>query len=94
MSGLLTHDQAAERIGVCAKTLRQFRKQGLIRYIALTGRKIAYRPEDCDAFIESRATFDVPCQPTQRRRGRQLRSSANVVSFMARRQERQAARGR
>ena len=91
---LLTHDQAAARIGVCAKTLRQFRKQGLIRYVAVTERKIFYRPEDCDAFLESRVKVDIPAQPTLRRRGRQLRQDANVVSFSARRQERLAARGR
>jgi hypothetical protein len=91
---LLTHDQAAARIGVCAKTLRQFRKQGLIRYVAVTGRLIKYRPEDCDAFIESRVTVDIPSEPTHRRRSNRLRNATNVVSFTARRQERQAARGR
>jgi predicted site-specific integrase-resolvase len=93
MTDLLTHDQAAERIGVCAKTLRQFRKQGLIRYIAVTRRKISYRAEDVEAFIESRATVDVPNLPTERRR-RQLRQPPNVISFTARRQERMAAQGR
>jgi excisionase family DNA binding protein len=93
VTSLLTHDQAAVRIGVCAKTLRQLRKQGLIRYVAVTGRKILYRPEDCDAFLESRVTVDVPSKPTHRR-GRRLRSEQNVISFTARRQERMAARGR
>jgi predicted site-specific integrase-resolvase len=93
VTALLTHEQAAERIGVCAKTLRQFRKQGLIRYVAVTHRKIFYRPEDCDAFLESRITLDVPKLPTERRR-RQLRQSQNVISFSARRQERMAAQGR
>jgi excisionase family DNA binding protein len=94
VTALLTHDQAAARIGVCAKTLRQLRKQGMIRYVAVTGRKIFYRPEDCDAFLESRVTVDVPAEPTHRRRGKRLRNGGNVVSFMDRRRERQAAGGR
>lgn len=93
MTELLTHTDAAARIGVCAKTLRQLRKQGLIRYVAVTARLIKYRPEDCDAYLESRVTIDVPTEPTHRRRSR-LRNAPNVVSFTARRQERQAARGR
>jgi hypothetical protein len=91
---LLTHDEAAARIGVCAKTLRQLRKQGAIRYVAVTARLIKYRPEDCDAFLESRVTVDVPAEPTHRRRGKRLRSAGNVVSFSARREQRIAARGR
>jgi excisionase family DNA binding protein len=94
VSALLTHDEAAARIGVCAKTLRQLRKQGLVRYVAVTGRLIKYRPEDCDAFLESRLTVDVPAEPAHRRRGKRLRNAPNVVSFTARRQERLAARGR
>lgn len=92
---LLTHDEAAARIRVCSKTLRSLRRQGLIRYVAVSARKIFYRPEDCDAYLESCARFDVPQAPTQRRgAGRRLRAEANVVSFTARRQERIAARGR
>lgn len=92
---LLTHEEAAARIRVCTKTLRQIRQQGLIRYVAVSARKIFYRPEDCDAYLESQARFDVPSGPTKRRgAGKRLRSEANVVSFTARRQERLAARGR
>jgi hypothetical protein len=97
VTDLLTHDQAAQRIGVCAKTLRQIRKQGLIRYVAVTQRLIKYRPEDCDAFVESRVKLDVPAEPTHQhrpRRGKRLSAGPNVVSFTARRQERLAARGR
>lgn len=93
MSDLLTHDQAAARLRVCPKTLRQLRQQGLIRYVAVTQRKIFYRPEDCDAYLESRVRVDVPAEPTRRRGLHRLRTGPNVVSFTARRQERLAGRG-
>ena len=93
MSGLLSHEEAAARLRVCSKTLRAIRQRGLIRYVAVTPRKIFYRPEDCDAYLESCVTADV-YRPTNRRNGPKLSRSANVVSFMARRQERLAAKER
>lgn len=93
MNDLLTPDEAAARVRVCTKTLRQLRQQGLIRYVQVSPRKIFYRPEDCDAYLENCSTFAVPSMPTKRRRHR-LRNEQNVVSFTARRQERLAARGR
>lgn len=94
MTDLLTHDQAAARLRVCAKTLRQLRQQGLIRYVAVSARKIFYRPEDCDAYLASCERVDVPQAPTRRRSSSRLRSGANVVSFTARRQDRLAGGGR
>lgn len=94
MPDLLSHDQAAARLHVCAKTLRRIRQKGLIRYVAVTERKIFYRPEDCDAYLASCERVAVPIEPTKRRGGSRLRNEANVVSFTARRQERLAARGR
>jgi hypothetical protein len=93
MRGLLTPDEAAAHLRVCVKTLRQLRQAGLIRYVAVTPRKIFYRPEDCDAYLESCAKVETS-SPTHRRRAQRLRADTNVVSFSARRQERQAARGR
>jgi hypothetical protein len=94
LSALLTHDEAAARIRVCAKTLRRIRQKGLIRYVAVTERKIFYRPEDCDAYLASCERVAVPIEPTKRRGpSRRLRNEQNVVSFTARRQERLAARG-
>lgn len=91
---LLAPEEAADRISVCTKTLRRLRAQGLIRYVAVTERKIMYRPEDCDAFLESRVRMEPPSEPTRRRSARRLRSEGNVVSFLAGRRERMAARGR
>jgi excisionase family DNA binding protein len=82
---LLTHEEAADRIGVCAKTLRQLRKQGLIRYVAVTGRLIKYRPEDIEAFIESRGRVDVPAaRPRHAVRPVGIRRSGNIVPFSVR----------
>lgn len=90
---LLTPDEAAAYIRVCPKTLRSIRQRGLIRYVAVTPRKILYRPEDCDAYLESCVKTDV-YQPTERRKQPKLRASGNVHSFMAHRRERIAGRGR
>jgi hypothetical protein len=87
---LLTEAEAARRLRVCTKTLRGFRKNGLIRYVALTGRKILYRPEDCDAFVDAKSKTDDPIEhPQPRPRARPARGKAgNVVSFTAMRRER------
>jgi hypothetical protein len=57
---LLTSDQAAAEIGVAERTLRKLRKNGLIRYVAVTERKIMYREEDCVAYLEARVRQDEP----------------------------------
>lgn len=90
MTALLTPEQAAERIRVCVKTLRRLRQEGAIRYVAVTSRKILYRPEDCDDFLASRVTTAVVTLFTQRRSAKRVARTGNVASFTARRQERQA----
>lgn len=91
-SELLSHDEAAAHIHVCARTLRSLRQQGLIPYVAVTARKKLYRREDLDAYLASQVRTEVYA-PTSHRRGNRLRKAPNVVSFTARRQERMAARG-
>jgi hypothetical protein len=49
---------------VCEKTLRSLRKQGLIRYVEVSPRKIFYRPEDCDAYLATCVRLDIPDIPT------------------------------
>lgn len=82
---LLTEKEAADRLLVGPRTLRKLRQAGQIRYVALTGRKIGYRPEDCLAFIESRTKQEAPAS-TPRHRGRAAgnRSSGNIVPFSVR----------
>jgi hypothetical protein len=81
---LLTPEEAAKRIGVCVKTLRQIRNEGAIPYVAVTARKHFYRPEDCDAFLASRVTTVQPLRPT--RRVTRPRQQGNVLGFTQRRQ--------
>lgn len=38
VTALLTADEAAERLGICERTLRRLRQKGEIAYIALTER--------------------------------------------------------
>ena len=71
MSELLTEQQAADRLHMGERTLRDLRRRGLIRYVALTARKIAYRPEDCDEYVASRLRLSQPVPdplPRQRRK--------------------------
>jgi excisionase family DNA binding protein len=67
MPRLLTSEEAAERLHISTKTLRQLRARGLIRYVAVTERKILYRAEDVDAFIESKVRQE-PAAPAPTRR--------------------------
>ena len=87
---LWTQEQAAEHLHVSTKTLRQLRQRGLIRYVAVTERKILYRPEDCAAFVESRARqeeFNDLSPPRPRRRTGRAKAG-NVISFTERRKQR------
>ncbi|WP_443019457.1 helix-turn-helix domain-containing protein [Sphingomonas adhaesiva] len=87
MIDLLTPEQAAERLHLCTKTLRRLRSQGLIRYVAITDRKIRYRPEDCDEYVASRTRKAVEC-PSTSRRSRPITTTTSpgkVIGFTARR---------
>ena len=52
---LLSNEQAAQRMGLKPASLAVMRQRGDIRipFIRI-GRKVLYRPEDVDAFIEAR----------------------------------------
>ena len=82
---LLTEEQAAARLLLHPRTLRKLRQAGQIRYVALAGRKIAYRPEDCAAYIESRSRQEQQ-RPAPRRSGRAVgnRRGGNILTFSAR----------
>ncbi|MBN3537801.1 helix-turn-helix domain-containing protein [Sphingomonas pseudosanguinis] len=94
MTELLTPEQAAHRLSVCTKTLRRLRQDGHIRYVAITDRKIRYRPEDCDDYVASRARKAPECPSTKRvnRRTSTTTSSSKVVDFTARRAQRPSGR--
>jgi hypothetical protein len=82
---LLTEEQAAEWLLLTPRTLRKLRQAGQIRYVAVTDRKIAYRPEDCAAYVESRSRQEQQQQP-KARPGRSAgnRRSGNIIPFSVR----------
>ena len=85
MTDLLTPEQAAKRLHVSTKLLRRLRRQGDIRYIAITDRKIRYRPEDCEDYLESRVRqVQMPHHPQSNGR-RRAKGVGIVVPFTARR---------
>ncbi|WP_375194754.1 helix-turn-helix domain-containing protein [Sphingobium sp.] len=89
MSGpvLLTPTEAAKRLHISDKTLRRLRQQGHIRYVAITERKIRYRPEDCDAYVSARVREDDQCQSTSRKTRPSTSTISSIVvgDFTARR---------
>ncbi|WP_145073425.1 helix-turn-helix domain-containing protein [Sphingobium wenxiniae] len=91
---LLTPEEAAQRLHVSDKTLRRLRQQGHIRYVAITQRKIRYRPEDCDAYVASRVREDHQCPSTSRKNQRSTSTTSNIVvaDFTARRARKRNAR--
>lgn len=85
-SALLTAEEAAARLGICERTLRELRKKGDIGYVAVTPSRFRYTEEDCDAFIESRRRKDETCPSakTPARRIGNTTSSSRNGGFMAR----------
>jgi hypothetical protein len=86
---LLTEEQAAKRLLIHPRTLRKLRQAGAIRYVALTGRRIGYRPEDCIAYVESQLRQEQHAPP----RGRSSRAAGNrregnIIPFSARQEMR------
>ena len=81
---LLTEDDAARLLLMHPRTLRKLRQAGEIRYVALAGRKIAYRPEDCHAYIESNLRLAEPAPRPRARRSVANRHVGNIVPFTAR----------
>lgn len=84
----LTPAEAAARLRICTKTLGKLRRDGLIRFVAVTKRKILYRRQDCDAFATERATTCDPPVTFNRSPSPRRRNNGNVVSFTERRRQR------
>ena len=85
---LISEEEAAERLLMHPRTLRKLRQAGEIRYVALAGRKIAYRPEDCEAYVQSRVR-QAEARPRSRPRAVGNRRGGNIVPFSARQGMRQ-----
>lgn len=79
LEDLLKPEQAAARLRVCTKTLGRLRRAGLIRYVAVTERKIMYRAQDCDNFIEAQVRQDEPQAPKRRVGKPRVARTGNVV---------------
>lgn len=64
---LLTEKEAAGRLRIGERTLRDIRNRGEIAFVRIGMRKILYRAEDCEKYIASRLCNETPPQPTMRR---------------------------
>lgn len=64
MTALLTEQEAAEKIGLSARTLRALRSAGKIRYVRPSPRKVYYKPEDVAEYIERATCQDEPACPS------------------------------
>ena len=91
---LLTPLEAAKRLHISDKTLRRLRQQGHIRYVAITERKIRYRPEDCDAYVAARVREEPECPSTSRKTRPSTSTISNIVvgDFTARRARKRSAK--
>lgn len=79
---LLTEPEAAERLKVCARTLRKARDAGRLTYV-LIGRRILYTPEDLQRFIAESTRQGNPMPKTTPTR-RTATKAGTVVPFSAR----------
>ena len=88
MTALLTEKEAAERLRIAPRTLRELRAKGAIQYVALTARKIAYRPEDCEAYVATRLRTETPAaDPNAKGRRRMPKGpavSSQIIPFSQR----------
>lgn len=77
---LLTEDEAAQALKVCARTLRKARQDGKLTYV-LIGRAVRYTSSDLEAFV---AISRQDHQQAPKRRAPSARPSAKIVPFSAR----------
>lgn len=103
MAVLLTPREAAKRLLISERTLRDLKRTGAISYVAVGARRIAYREEDLTAFIESRVRQE-PSPQQRSSPGRKFseilaekaaqRASGKPAGFLEGHAERKAARKR
>ncbi|KQM37987.1 helix-turn-helix domain-containing protein [Sphingomonas sp. Leaf10] len=80
---LLAPQEAAERLLISERTLRDLKRKGLIRYVAVSARRIAYRPDDLDEYVESQVKQEAGPQPTTPPR-KQVRRPSDIIPFSKR----------
>ena len=81
MTALLSEDEAAQRLLLSPRTLRDLRAKGMIRYIRTSPRKIAYTPDDIAEFIAKHRCQDEPLCTKPNRTRRASGRTGNVVPF-------------
>lgn len=89
MNTLLTEAEAASRLRMSPRSLRDLRQQGRIRYVAITARKIVYREDDLDEYVEASIRVEQPAvevkpQGKRRRQSISATPSGKVVPFTQR----------
>ena len=58
MTALLAPPEAAKRLHISERTLRDLKRRGKIRYVAVSALRIAYREDDLAEYIDSRVQLD------------------------------------
>ncbi len=85
---LLTPQEAAERLRLSERTLRDLKRTGAIRYVAISPGRIAYRADDLAEYITTRVQCDQAPEPkprTKRRVSVRAGTAHNIVPFSQRR---------
>lgn len=76
---LLKPADAAARLHISERTLRELKRTGAVRYVAVSGRSIRYRPDDLADYINSRVRCDDQHPRRVSRRSVSLSPRANNV---------------
>lgn len=82
---LLTEQEAADRLRICARQLRKARQEGRLHYV-LNGRSIRYTIDDLESFVDSLRQVEPQCHPapsSRRTIGRKQRGG-QVIPFKVR----------
>jgi hypothetical protein len=61
---LIPEDEAARRLLISPRTLRDLRAKGKIRYVRPSPRVVGYRPEDLTEYLENQARQEEPPCPS------------------------------
>lgn len=88
---LLTEPEAAERLRMSARVLRQARQEGLLRFI-LRGRSVRYTIADLESFIDQLRQVQTPCftpNPSKPRLHASKAGKGVIIPFSERRAARQ-----
>lgn len=81
---LLTESQAAELLGLSARTLKRERRQGAIEYTQLGQRIIRYTQRQLDEYIErGRRRMDAPAPVAMPRRGAAVQQVSSATASLA-----------